>query len=516
MTTAEHQAVNTALRAFTRGNFNVFYNTFTPKSYVRTWWRDLCGDTVQDFLVSKKRYLFVNIPTQHGKSEMFSQRLIAWVLGRKPDTRVLGVSCSSSLLSRNCAATYNLMRTKEYAKVFPIVSVGNEKEGMKEAKRQTYFQINGRKGYYYTATAAGQVTGWAADLILYDDPYQSQTELGSQAVRDKVQSNFDAAVRTRMREDTKVVMVASRMGGNDLQNYILTKLVEAGENIHDVCEFLVLPFFKGDEPVRELVTIGENEVWIDTGAKSFGLDPRVTGEPLDISANIAEAEAMKVTNPTVYYALYDQNPSKAGGGTGDWFHTFDNNMAVDTLKPVGGSYRLSFDFNVRGFTCIVAQGSPYNKTNKSNPNHFCNVLATFQVPVEGGGLRKVCEMVKAKFAGFYEVTGDNSGYNRFEVPVEINGKMCANGYEVIQAVLGTCKVVAPRDKLGYADSYALCARFFHAIRVSIVRPTNTLLINDLNTAKVRQGTKFDLLKDSNQNKQDAGDAMRYYIHTYYF
>jgi len=514
--------VEKLLTAGARQSFNLAYYAFNS-SFRRSEWRDYTCKAIQEFLTSDKKYLFINVPTQHGKSEIGSTTLPAWILGNSPDTRIMIASNAGALAKLNCAKCYNMMQSDLYKATFTTRTPQSARAtGVKEQNKQDFFRVSGRTGYYYAAGLDGQITGMAADLIIIDDPYGSMADLDSQVVRSRTESNFDSAISTRMTEHTKIIVINSRMGANDLQNYILRKLLTAGNEIHELCEFVIFPIFKTVEPVHEVVIFDERIETIETGAKSWSADNRKVGEILDNrQADIKNIEITKKATPHIFNCLYAQNPSLSLGGGVDWFSAFDEERQSRIIKPqikpvTHLPYYLVFDFNVSPYTCLVAQCSPYNKTNAKNPNHFARIIDVIQIPEAEGGIKAISKTIAEKYKGKYFVSGDNSGYNSLAVTVKVGNRECKNMFQLISALLPNSEILAPKAKLSYQKSNELCNTFIMKFAgLEISQATCMVLINDLLTAKVKQGTKFELLKDRAKNKQDAGDCFRYFVDTFY-
>src|ERR1019366_5295519 len=68
------------------------FTTYTYPDYAPGWHHRLICRTLDAFVRGDITRLMVFAPPQHGKSELVSRRLPAYMLGRNPDLRVLGCS----------------------------------------------------------------------------------------------------------------------------------------------------------------------------------------------------------------------------------------------------------------------------------------------------------------------------------------------------------------------------------------------------------------------------------------
>ena len=67
--------------------------------------------------------LIVNMPPRHTKSEFASVYFPSWVMGLKPDMKIMQTTHTADLSVRFGRKVRNLMDSDEYASIFPKVSL---------------------------------------------------------------------------------------------------------------------------------------------------------------------------------------------------------------------------------------------------------------------------------------------------------------------------------------------------------------------------------------------------------
>lgn len=247
--------------------------------------------------VASPQHLFLAgtgmIPTCN--SEQVSRRFPAYVLGKKPDKKIVACSYSMSLAEDMSRDVQKIMITREYRDLFPATRLREARaEGM-EKRTQGQFEIVGRRGAYIAAGIDGPITGKTADIGIIDDPIKNRQEAESETYREKVWQWYKSAFATRQfGSGGAIIICQTRWHEDDLAG----RLLRLAKENPDADQWDVL----------ELPALAE-----DT---SRAYDPRMIGEALwpkqyplhDLKrrrAGMGEYD---------WAALYQQQPAPAGGG----------------------------------------------------------------------------------------------------------------------------------------------------------------------------------------------------------
>ncbi len=279
----------------------------------------------------------VFMPPQHGKSELVSRKLPAYILGKFPKKKVVLASYSSDLSSsfnRDCQRTID---SEEYRDVFPgtrlngsnIVTVSKS-----WLRNSEIFEIVGEGGFLKTTGVGGALTGTAADFAIIDDPVKDSIEATSATYQLRNWNWYNDVLYTRIHNDTGILITQTRWNIKDLSGLLLTKMQEeGGEQWTVIC----LPAIRIDNLTPE--------------------DPREIGEELwPKRHNLEKLMMVQKQSLRTFQSLYQQNPQPVQAG-GEFYKQF--NIAKHTRRleyDVNYPLHLSFDFNVNPYmTCTVWQ-----------------------------------------------------------------------------------------------------------------------------------------------------------------
>jgi predicted phage terminase large subunit-like protein len=108
--------------------------------------------------------LIVNMPPRHTKSEFASYLLPAYIMGRKPDAKIIQATHTGELAVRFGRKVRNLMDLDRYKEVFSGVAL---KADSKAAGRWD----TDAGGEYFAVGVGGAMTGRGADMLIIDDPH---------------------------------------------------------------------------------------------------------------------------------------------------------------------------------------------------------------------------------------------------------------------------------------------------------------------------------------------------------
>jgi len=80
--------------------------------------------------------LIINMPPRHTKSEFASYLFPAWMIGRRPDLKIMQATHTADLSVRFGRKVKNLMETKDYQGIFDVKLRSDSKAGLSVGDRQ--------------------------------------------------------------------------------------------------------------------------------------------------------------------------------------------------------------------------------------------------------------------------------------------------------------------------------------------------------------------------------------------
>ena len=203
-------------------------------SWIRTRLSSFLARKIQSFIETDTGHaydiLIIECPPQHGKSMTVSESLPSWYLGRHPTENIILASYDSDFAERFCR------KNKE-----KIKSCGRNLFGIEigAIDRAGEFELGNGKGRMISRGIMSGITGNPANLIIIDDPVKNQQEADSPAYRNRVWSEWQASLKSRLAAKGKVVVIMTPWTDDDLaariirseKNVQLIRLpVEAEEN----------------------------------------------------------------------------------------------------------------------------------------------------------------------------------------------------------------------------------------------------------------------------------------------
>lgn len=279
------------------------FTRYRMPKYVPYWHHRVMSDKLTAFAMRKIRRLIILVPPQHGKTELASRNLPAFLHGLYPDDRIICGTYNSTFATGLAMDVQRIMDTREYHDVFPhswITPEGTVTRKKRNSKGHELIPIqlpNGKpmvpEGSYSADGVGGTFTGKKADWGIIDDPVKNRKDADSEAHRLETWQWYQSTFRSRLQANAGVAIIMTPWHGEDLANKLI-KLAK-DEPAADQWEVLRLPCFRDDmnEP----------------------LDPRRLDEVL--WPEVFPREYMLQTKASVgsreWSALYQCRPTPPGG-----------------------------------------------------------------------------------------------------------------------------------------------------------------------------------------------------------
>lgn len=266
-----------------RRHFRHFIS-YTKPDYEFNWHHIKLCDVFESFVRGEIRKLAVFIPPQHGKSQLATRHLPAFLLGKRPATKI-AVCCYSATLAQSFNRDIQrIIDDIPYHDIFPdtVLNASNVTTNAQGSylRNADIFETLKYRGFVKTVGVGGSLTGTPVDVGIIDDPFKDREEAMSVRIRDKVWSWFTDVYRTRLHNDSQELVIMTRWDEDDLAGRILKT--------------------ENDWTVITYQAIKEREI---PG------DPRAIGEALWPSRHSLERIlSIKQTSPFTFSSLYQQEP----------------------------------------------------------------------------------------------------------------------------------------------------------------------------------------------------------------
>jgi hypothetical protein len=202
-----------------------FFKLIKPENVIN-WHHAIMLDTIQDFIDKKIKNLIISIPPQHGKSEIASRILPAYLLGINPMCRIISASYNADNSAKFNRDVQRIIDSKEYRITFPDVGLNSrisrsDKDGA-WLRNKDEFEIVEYGGYYKNAGIGGGITGRTADYAIIDDPVKGAADAASPTVRQSIFNWFAQDLGTRLNNKSQKLIIMTRWHEQDLVGILLS------------------------------------------------------------------------------------------------------------------------------------------------------------------------------------------------------------------------------------------------------------------------------------------------------
>ena len=257
-----------ARRELARRYYSEYLAYACGDSWIRTRLSSFLAKKIQSFIETDTGHaydiLIIECPPQHGKSMTVSESLPSWYLGRHPDQNIILASYDSDFAERFCRK--NKEKIRSCGKNLFGIDVGS-------IDRAGEFELSNGKGRMISRGIMSGITGNPANLIIIDDPVKNQQEADSPTYRNRVWSEWQASLKSRLAAKGKVVVIMTPWTDDDLA----ARILNAEKNV----ELVRLPVeAEENDPLGREVgealcpELGKDNRWLADFKASYITDPQ--------------------------------------------------------------------------------------------------------------------------------------------------------------------------------------------------------------------------------------------------
>ena len=311
---------------------------------------------IADMEAGKRPILVLQAPPQHGKSEIVSRKLPAFILGRFAGWRVGAASYSDELANAMAQDVRRNLASDEHKRLFPQPI---EKRRYDVNRTGEFTAPGGAGGYIGVGVGAG-LTGRPVDIGIIDDPVKNEKEALSPTVKEGHWNWYQTVFTTRLSENSGQIVMATSWAEDDLPGRIckhfkgdsrLTILRFPAINLPDevgynpqLPEGALVPELKSLEFLREVKGLFSDYWW----AAMYQQNPRPLG------GNVFKEDGLR-------YYLPKDLPGKFDKVLASWDCTFKDTDGTDFVvgqvwgKAGANSYLLAQIRARMSFTKTVSE-----------------------------------------------------------------------------------------------------------------------------------------------------------------
>jgi len=213
--TKREAAAELLRRREARRQLAAYINFTSPKYKQSGFSASVCAALdmfLDDMQAGKRPILILQAPPQHGKSEIVSRKLPAYILGRFPDWRVGAASYSDELANAMAQDVRRNLADDRHRKLFPQPA---EKRRYDVNRTGEFTAPGGAGGYLGVGVGAG-LTGRPVDIGIIDDPVKNEKEALSPTVKEGHWNWYQTVFTTRLSENSGQIIMATSWAEDDL------------------------------------------------------------------------------------------------------------------------------------------------------------------------------------------------------------------------------------------------------------------------------------------------------------
>ena len=219
-----------ASRELARRHLLPFIKRMNP-NYVAGWMHvDICRRLekfIQDIIEYKDPRIMIFCPPRHGKSEIASKNLPAWVLGQHPHFEIINTSYTINLPTGFSRDVRSMLRDPFYQNLFPGTRLDKDNQNAEGWKTT-------EGGMYLPSGVSGAITGKGANIFSVDDPIKDAEQADSAKVRQAVWDWYGSTAYTRLEPQSGVLVIQTRWHDDDLSGRLLRQMNDSRKEISDI------------------------------------------------------------------------------------------------------------------------------------------------------------------------------------------------------------------------------------------------------------------------------------------
>ena len=208
----QHQLIQKHFMAFLEKSFM----TVSPgQAYLPNWHLEAIAAHLEACERGDIRRLIINMPPRMLKSVTVSVAWPAWLLAKRPSTRLMVASYAQSLSEKHSLDCRLVMQSPWYRRIFPATN-------LVLGQNEKHKYVTSKRGHRIAVSVGGAATGEGGDVLIVDDPL-NPTQAMQRSARDAANDWFRHTFVSRL--DNKrtgvIVLVMQRLHEDDLTGVLL-------------------------------------------------------------------------------------------------------------------------------------------------------------------------------------------------------------------------------------------------------------------------------------------------------
>lgn len=276
--------------------------------YMKPWYQvtpfhESYARVLEMYARGRIKNLIIQAPPQHGKSELSSRMIPAYMLGLNPDLKICICSYAATIAKDFNRDVQRIIDTPEYRAVFPETCLNGSNVvtvATNYLRNSDVFEIVGHTGSLRVVGRGGSLTSKTVDVMILDDLYKDAQEANSPQIRATAWDWYTKVARSRLHNDSQQLIVFTRWHPED----IIGKIIETEKVIFA-------------ETWADIENV-PSDAWVLVNFEAIK-----TGEPTEIDGrdrgaalwpgrhSLERLEGLRKIDPVGFQCLYQGDPGSA-------------------------------------------------------------------------------------------------------------------------------------------------------------------------------------------------------------
>lgn len=183
-------------------------NDVEKSKYKNAKHHDAIARVLEEVVKGEIRFLILTMPPRHGKSELVSRRLPAWIIGKFPHWNGIVATYNDDFAADFGKDVRGIVKTPQFKQAFP--ASGLQRGGAASDRLQTL-----KGGQWSFVGRGGSLTGRGGHILIGDDLIKDDKEAQSQAIRDQAWNWLTKVAMTRRMGMKLVILTFTRWHNDD-------------------------------------------------------------------------------------------------------------------------------------------------------------------------------------------------------------------------------------------------------------------------------------------------------------
>lgn len=167
------------------------------------------AQALEEVVAGKNLRLILSVPPQHGKSELATRNLPAWIIGKMPFKHIIVGTYNDDFAQKFGTEVRSIIQSDRYRLAFPKMRLSDRD------KSKDFMRTLARGDLLFRGRGSA-VTGNPADIFILDDPIKDAKEAESLTIRNDVWEWFTKVAFTRCHAMSAIIIIMTRWHDDDI------------------------------------------------------------------------------------------------------------------------------------------------------------------------------------------------------------------------------------------------------------------------------------------------------------